>query len=501
MHRFCAVLLVGSLALAVPQAEANTKESDKSIAVMTRNLYLGADVGVALNLLPDFPAAAQFMWDQMKSTDFERRAEKLAQESSLLRPDVIAIQEATTWSCKKNWFAKKKVIFDFLEIFINATKDSGVGYSLVTNGADSTKNPSFQIPALPNLTTVKDPSLFQPLFGQSEAACGFTIADALLVRDDLDVEVIQLGNSEFKDYYSVVPLAMVIYRGYTWADLRIRGQNVRFVATHLESLFADDGVPHSSLQGKQLVQDLASTRLPLIVMGDFNADLRDPRSPSAANAGGQPVSNTSCKTQVENPTKESALSDCNAYWTMVKAGFEDAGPDSSQAKNFTWGAAALLNGPDSLRVEAAKKLGNQYGFTDRLDYIFYKNGLNLARSQLVSETWPQGSSNWICKVNGLNETCLPSDHAGVFAVLTFESEGAVVSVEPPLPDNKLFPIPTPTIILFLILSLILLLTIWLPYRLILKPLVFAPLGRIVRKVRVEKFEENAVDTDKEKGSE
>jgi hypothetical protein len=104
-------------------------------------------------------------------------------------------------------------------------------------------------------------------------------------------------------------------------------------------------------------------------------------------------------------------------------------------------------------------------------------------------------------VNGLNETCLPSDHAGVFAILTLDNEAAVMESEPPLPDNKLFPIPTPTLILFLILSLILLLTIWLPYRLILKPLVFTPLGRIVRKVRVEKFEENAVDTNREKGSE
>ena len=36
------------------------------ITVMSRNIYLGADVGVALDLIPNFPAAAQFMWDQMK---------------------------------------------------------------------------------------------------------------------------------------------------------------------------------------------------------------------------------------------------------------------------------------------------------------------------------------------------------------------------------------------------------------------------------------------------
>ena len=488
MRRAWIALTVSSLVLVNPHAAASGNESDRSVSVMTRNLYLGADVGVALQLLPNFPSTAQFMWDQMKSTDFGIRAEKLAQESSLLRPDVIAIQEATTWSCKKNWFSKKRVIFDFLEMFVSATKESGVGYSLVTDGNTSTKNPGFQIPAIPNLTIVNDSSLFLPLFGQPEAACGFTIADALLVRDDLDAEVLQLGNSEFKDHYSVLPLAMVIYRGYTWADLKIRGQKIRFVATHLESLFTDDGEPHSSLQGHQLAEDLASTRMPLVVMGDFNADPRDPRSPSAPNPGGQPQSNAKCKAQIENPRKESARNRCNAYWTMIDAGFEDAGPDSLKGENFTWGAGALLNGPDKSRVDVATKLGNRYGFTDRLDYIFFKNGLALTRSQLVSERWPQGSSNWICKVNGLNETCLPSDHAGVFAILTLDSKESFTDLESPLPDNKFLPVPTPTILFFVILLSLLLLIVWLPYRLILKPLVFAPILRLTQNKKVNNTE-------------
>lgn len=456
---------------------------------MTRNIYLGADVGVALNLLPDFPAAAQFMWDQMKATDFKVRAERLAQESALLRPDVIAIQEATTWSCKKNWISKKKVIFDFLEMFIEATKKSGVGYSLVSDGKESTKNPGFQIPAIPNLTTVKDSAIFEPLFGQSEAACGFTIADALLMRDDLNAEVLQLGNSEYKEHYSVVPLAMVIYRGYTWADLKIHGHSLRFVATHLESLFTDDGIPHSSLQGLQLTEDLSATRLPLIVMGDFNADPRDPRQPFAPNPGEQPRSNAACKPQFENPAKESALSQCNAYWAMAEAGFQDAGPNSLMAENYTWGASALLNGPDKSRVGAATKLGNKYGFTDRLDYIFFKNGLTLTRSQLVSETWPQGPANWICKVKGLNETCFPSDHAGIFAVLTLDTKETFTGSDAPLPDNKFLPIPTPTLLFFSIFFALLIVVLWLPYRLILKPLLFTPISRLVLKLRTRDSEQ------------
>ena len=40
--------------------------AEPTVTVMSRNIYLGADVGVAMELIPDFPAAAQFMWDQVK---------------------------------------------------------------------------------------------------------------------------------------------------------------------------------------------------------------------------------------------------------------------------------------------------------------------------------------------------------------------------------------------------------------------------------------------------
>ena len=47
---------------------------------MSRNIYLGADVGVALELIPNMPAAAQFMWDQVNKNDFSTRSIVLAAE-------------------------------------------------------------------------------------------------------------------------------------------------------------------------------------------------------------------------------------------------------------------------------------------------------------------------------------------------------------------------------------------------------------------------------------
>ena len=85
-------------------------ENSEPLTVMSRNIYLGADVGVAMKLLPNFPAAAQFMWDQVRQTDFSQRAPKLAAEFASQRPAVIGIQEATIWYCKKDlWSGKVEI--------------------------------------------------------------------------------------------------------------------------------------------------------------------------------------------------------------------------------------------------------------------------------------------------------------------------------------------------------------------------------------------------------
>jgi hypothetical protein len=77
------------------------------ITVMSRNLYLGADVGVALAKIPNMPAAAQFMWDQVQKTDFSQRKKILADQIRSESPDVIGIQEATIWYCKAHFWTRK----------------------------------------------------------------------------------------------------------------------------------------------------------------------------------------------------------------------------------------------------------------------------------------------------------------------------------------------------------------------------------------------------------
>ena len=263
---------------------------------------------------------------------------------------------------------------------------------------------------------VTDPKVFQPLFGSNRAACGFEIGDAIAVKKELSDKILSVGNSEYEVSYSIVPKVMTIYRGYTWIDLEFNGSNVRIVSTHLESLWDSNKVPNAARQAEQLITDLSATTMPIIVIGDFNSDPRDPRPNEKSNPGGQPEASETCKTQVKQPTLNSAVDTCNAYWLMRRAGYVDSGPDSLNPANYTWGMNALLTGADPIRLKSAIEMGNQEGFTDRLDYIFLKNGVELLASKVIGNSVGEGE-NWA------------TDHAGIVATVHLPHSTAL-SVSP-----------------------------------------------------------------------
>lgn len=407
--------LLVPILLALMLAPSSTAHADApQITVMTRNLYLGADVGVAMDLIPNLPAAAQFMWDQVKVTDFNKRAPRLAAEVIAASPDVIGIQEATIWFCKKNLWSKRVEVFNFTEQFLKATKAQGKEYVLATKSGKTALNTGYSISAIPYITMVNDPETFQPLFGQDKAACGFEIADALAIRADLSDKVLAVGNSEYETTYTIVPTIMTIYRGYTWADIQIGKTPVRFVATHLESLWDENEVPNAAKQAQQLIADLKNTKNPIVIMGDFNSDPRDPRIKDDPNAGGQPTASESCP---------GGTSVCNAYLLMREAGFNDVGPNALDPINNTWGMNALLTGPDPDRLKYSQQIGNFAGYSDRLDYIFVRNGAVPIASQLIGALPP----------NNLN-----SDHAGIVSLLSIDSQITERSAD--LPEHAPFPI-------------------------------------------------------------
>ena len=470
-------------------------DPEGTIRIMGRNLYLGADVGVALELIPDMPAAAQFMWDQVAATDFDQRVTLLAAEAAAAKPDVIGLQEATIWSCRPKPWSSPVPVFDFTEQFLEATATAGVPYVVAEKDGQKAENPGYSIPAIPSLTTVEDPDTFQPLFGTDTADCGFVIGDTLLVREDLAGDVLAVGTSEYEDRYAVVPVVFTIDRGYAWADLAIAGTTVRVVTTHLESLWAADSEVPAAEQAKQLVADLSTTTtVPIVVIGDFNSDPRDPRpagssEPGGSNPGGQPEAGTQCAAQPDPVTSANADATCSAYWTMIDAGFTDAGPDAMDAKYRTWGAEGDLAGPNPERLEVSLEQGNDAGFTDRLDYVFTSNGAKPVRAEVFGNQWPDTDQVWECNdptqiatteassailaEEGLAEAitgkgvCLPTDHAGILAVVDVSAgpQGAVAQAATPEHSSFRIDLLGWLMIIVGVLLLVLILIIWGIYRL------------------------------------
>lgn len=402
-------LLTSTLSILLLTPISYAQADIQPIKVMSRNLYLGADVGVALAKIPNMPAAAQFMWDQVQQTDFSKRKKILADQIRAESPDVIGIQEATIWYCKANFWSKKTEVFNFTQELLAELKGD---YIIAEKNGVQAYNPGYSIGPISFLTTVKDPETFQELFGQDKADCGFQIGDALIIKKELAQYVNQVGNSEYESIYKVVPTIMEINRGYTWVDITMQGTNVRFISTHLESLWDENKIPKAADQARQLIEDIKSTKSPIVLIGDFNSDPRDPRPLDAPNPGEQPTVSEKCP---------AGATDCNAYKILRDAGFTDAGPDASEASSYTWGMNALLTGPDSKRKVAAAAMGNNFGFTDRLDYIFVKNGIEVATARTFGQGAPYGS-----------------DHAGVIAELNVTALGSVIS--DPLDAHRPFPI-------------------------------------------------------------
>ena len=174
---------------------------------------------------------------------------------------------------------------------------------------------------------------------------------------------------------------------------------------------------------------------------------------------------------------------------MVDAGYTDSGPDAMDPKYRTWGADGDLAGPNPERLKVSLEQGNDAGFTDRLDYVFTRNGATPVRAEVFGNKWPDADQVWACDdpsqiatteessailaEKGLAEpitgrgVCLPTDHAGLLAVVDVSAgpQGAVTQSAPP--DHSSFRIGLLgwLMIILGVLLLILILVIWGIYRL------------------------------------
>lgn len=205
-------------------------EQGKPLTVMTRNLYLGADLTrafAALQAPPDrqlevLIGATTTIRAIVDQTNFPLRAQRLAREIAEHRPDLIGLQEVALWRHGPLGAPATTVDYDFLQLLLDALAAQGVRYEAVAVQQES----DVTLPAF---------------LGGTLQNARLTMRDVVLERASNGVKVLDASGA---NYVTRIPVTLAgqtvaFIRGYNVVDVRAGNKPVRFINTHLESESSD----------------------------------------------------------------------------------------------------------------------------------------------------------------------------------------------------------------------------------------------------------------------
>jgi len=261
------------------------KSKPKEVKVMTRNLYLGADLGppIAAKSLGEFTELNGQVLREVTANDFPVRAKGLAQEILKKKPDLVGLQEAALWRTGPpsvepllNSTATPTataVRYDYLkELLAQLNKGKGKPQYRLAISQDEF---DFEAPANENGVAGDGPNGAIP---NAEINGRLTMRDAILVRNGAGVTFKRTRGGHFANLLTetISGVKIVVTRGWVALDAKVRGSHLfRFVDTHLEAFDPATQVPSiRALQAGELVAPggPATSKLPVILVGDLNSD-------------------------------------------------------------------------------------------------------------------------------------------------------------------------------------------------------------------------------------
>jgi endonuclease/exonuclease/phosphatase family metal-dependent hydrolase len=268
------------VALAVPvAADAATadKQGGPKVTVMTRNVFLGADLGPALDAttLDGAIDGAGVILKEVDETNFPERAKPLAKEIAESKADLVGLQEVALW---RQQFPSDlppefggtpatDVRYDFLALLLQELRNIGANYEVVRVQEEFDQ----ELPVdLDGSNATGD-----PLFG-AELDGRLTMRDAILARKGSSVKPTgETDAAHFSDANLFVPLIggvipIPVERGWVSTEVEASGTEFRFVNTHLEAFGAD------TIREAQAMELFASggpldTGKQVILAGDLNS--------------------------------------------------------------------------------------------------------------------------------------------------------------------------------------------------------------------------------------
>lgn len=253
----------------------------RTASVMTRNLYLGADLDPVLTALAGgqpgaVVAAATRTWAAVQDTGPAERMAAIADEIVAADPAVVGLQEVTTWTTyahdpRTGAVSDPEVAYDFLELLLDALAERGADYREVTGATAH----NFGSPPIPVLAGAAVPT----------AAVSLADRDVVIARGDVEVTNERTGTFENIVTFPFGGGTLPVARGWGSTDVQVGRATFRFVNSHLEA-FGIPGVDAEQLrvaQAGELVAAQAaieseSGRLPVVYVGDDNS--RAPDAPA-----------------------------------------------------------------------------------------------------------------------------------------------------------------------------------------------------------------------------
>jgi endonuclease/exonuclease/phosphatase family metal-dependent hydrolase len=254
----------------------------KQVNTMTRNLYLGADLGPAIGApsLDAFVAANGQILREVSANDFPTRAKGLAREILAAKPDLVGLQEVALWRTGPPSLAPVLsgvpsatiVRFDYLQLLLDQLNRGPDRYEVVV------VQDEFDLEAPADENQVPGDGPAAQGIPNAEVNGRLTMRDVILARRGAGVQTENPQSGNFQTLLAVPILGkpLTIKRGWTATDAKVRGSGwFRFVNTHLEAFDPAALKPSiRSLQAAELVAPTgpATSELPVILVGDLNSD-------------------------------------------------------------------------------------------------------------------------------------------------------------------------------------------------------------------------------------
>ena len=269
--RYCLRPVLATIFVTVTASLAAAGE----VRVMTRNLFIGADLApvLAAQTPAEFVAAVHMTLAKIAESDFPSRAELLAEEIASKRPHLVGLQEVTALTLNSTTGALP--YRDYLDDLLSALAAHGADYYVagVVNNLDVT------LP-VPGIGIVRTLDRDVVLARADVAAVPRPVPGCRVSGNGCNFLVFVSAPTPFG-------FSIPIERGFVVVDALIDSQPVRFVNTHLE--IPELPVIVQSLQAQELIARVAG--LPIapdaatIVVGDINSAPTD----TPAVAGGVTV--------------------------------------------------------------------------------------------------------------------------------------------------------------------------------------------------------------------